>query len=245
MAVTININSKAVVAFTNKLEKMRKSDLPLAIRGTLNKAAFNVKQVSMPHSAETHFEKRKPNFFKANSKVQMANGFEVKSMRSVVGFVSTNLEYNNYAVQELEQQEHGGYIPRRSFVPTDEARAGGSHSKPVRPNTRLKSIRNIVKASDMSGSSRRQKFIKAALKAGKGGFVLAGLRKPMLYMIQGIERENGRTVITKKAIYSYQDGRAVKIGSTSFMREATLNSASRLERYFIEEAKRRILKASP
>ena len=40
----LNINSDAVVKFTNKLEKMKKFDLPIAIRVTLNDAAFDVKQ---------------------------------------------------------------------------------------------------------------------------------------------------------------------------------------------------------
>jgi hypothetical protein len=89
MNVHFDINTKAVVIFTNKLEKFRKSALPAAIRNTLNSAAFDVKQKTMPVSAEKNFVRRKPNFFKANSKVVMAQGREVKGLKAIVGFTSS------------------------------------------------------------------------------------------------------------------------------------------------------------
>lgn len=84
--------------------------------------------------------------------------------------------------------------------------------------------------------------MRAAHKAGRGGYVIAGLRKPMLYRIESISRKYGRTFIKQKPLYSFAQGRSVKIDRTSFMREASLNSANRLERFYIEEAQRRIAK---
>lgn len=240
--ITININTNAVVAYSNKLEKMRKSDLPLAVRGTLNRVAFNVKQETMPSSASKNFEKRKPNFFKANSKVVMAKGFNVNTMHSTVGFMHTNAQYNNYAVTELEEQEHGGGITHRTFVPTKMARTSQDKSKMVRPNNRLRNIRKIVDIKDVKGSSRAQRFIRAAILAGKGGFVIAGRRKSMLYRINSVNTIDGRTKVEQTPLYSVEQGRTVKIKPTKFMREATLQSASRLEKYYIEEARRRFEK---
>lgn len=239
----LHVDNSALVVLTNKLEKIHKSAFPLAVRGTLNKAAFNVKQISMPQSAAKHFQKRKPNFFKANSRVEMANGFDVNSMRSIVGFVSSMADYNHYAVHELEQQEYGGAISHRSFVPLDPSRSGSSYAKPVLPSNRLERIRKIVRASDMVGRSRKQKYIKAALKAGKGGFVIAGLMKETLYRIESITRGAfGETIIKNRALYSFDQGRKVEINETGFMREATMNSAAFLEKFYIEEAKRQFEK---
>src|SRR5687767_16018423 len=83
----LNINSDAVVKHTNTLEKMHRSAMPLAIRNTLNSVAFDVKKNTMPASAEREFVTRAPNFFKANSRVEMARGWNVDSMQSVVGFI--------------------------------------------------------------------------------------------------------------------------------------------------------------
>jgi hypothetical protein len=104
-------------------------------------------------SADKHFEKRSPNFFRANSKVEKATGWDVKSMRATVGFVSHNLKYNNEAVRELEQQEHGGSIDHRTFVPLDDARKGGNPT-PVRPMNRLKSIRSAGSLSSIPDASK-------------------------------------------------------------------------------------------
>lgn len=243
----LNINTSKLVSFTNKLEKLRRADLPVAIRGTLNKAAFDVKQVTMPASTGARFEKRNPNFFKANSKVEMAQGLSVPSMRSTVGFVSTNLQYNNEAVRELQQQEYGGQIGSRTFVPTEAARTG-SNATPVRPKNRLRTIgkgieNRAIHASKLTGANRRTKFIKAAIKAGPGGYVIAGLRKPMLYRIDSLSRKFGRTFVRQTPLYSYQKGRSVRIKQTGFMRQATLVSANRLNKFFIEEANRRFKKA--
>lgn len=246
MNVVVNVNSSALVKFTNRLEQMRKSDFPIAIRQTLNKAAFNVKQVTMPESTAAIFDKRNPNFFKANSKVQMAQGFDVPSMKSVVGFVSTNLQYNTKAVRELEQQEYGGTIEDRDLIPTESARTG-NNATPVRPMNRLKTIgnriKNAINVKDISGPSRRYRFTKAAIKAGKGGYIIAGLRRMMLYRIESISRKFGRTFIKQTPIYSYRQGRSVRVKQTKFMRQATLVSARRLNKFFIDEANRRFKKA--
>ena len=54
----LNINSDAVVKFTNTLEKLHKSGLPVAIRESLNNAAFDVKKRTMPKAAGDTFKER-------------------------------------------------------------------------------------------------------------------------------------------------------------------------------------------
>lgn len=247
MNVYLNVNTTAIVKFTNRLEQMRRHDFPVAIRGTLNRAAFDVKQRTMPASFEEHFVRRNPNFAKANSRVQMAQGLQVSSMRSIVGFTPMTAQYNNKAVEELEEQEYGGTINNRTLIPTESARTGNNRVTPVRPKNRLRSIGRLesraVKAAQLSGPNRRYKFVKAAVKAGPGGYVIAGLRKTMLYRIESVSRKFGRTFIKQTPIYSYAKGRSVHIRQTKFMREASLSSASRLEKFYIEEANRRFKKA--
>lgn len=252
MSYFININSSAVVVFTNKLEKIRKSALPNAVRGTLNSAAFDVKQKTMPLSADKHFEKRSPNFFKANSKVQMATGYDVKTMKSTVGFVSHNLQYNNEAVRDLQQQEHGGEIDKRSFIPMDDARRGGN-ATPVRPTLRLKVIGGKSKSGGLwgipdvnkaAGKSRAEQYIKTAMYAGVGGFIIAGRSNiRSLYKVNSIKRIGGKTVVKSTPFYSFKSGRSVRIRKdTHFMREASLRSANKMEDMFVKEAKFQLAK---
>ena len=73
----LNVNSNAVVAFSNKLEKIGKSALPVAVRQTLNSVAFDAKKNTLLQTAGQSFTERRKNFFKATSRVSMAKGFEI------------------------------------------------------------------------------------------------------------------------------------------------------------------------
>lgn len=238
----LNINTDAVVVHTNRLEKMHRSALPSAVRGALNGAAFDVKKNTMPDSAVDAFENRAPNFFKANSRVEPARGFDMRSMKATVGFTESGLRgANNYAVKNLEQQEQGGTIKRRSFIPTDIAR-GGSKNKLVRPSNRLSTIGNIVVASRARGRSDQEKFVKSAISAGRGGYVLAEFRgQHILWRINSLTRKDAKSWRFKLTpLYSYEEGRNVRVKATGFMKKASLKSAEKIEGIFIKEAERQI-----
>jgi hypothetical protein len=236
----LNINSDAAVEFTNKMEKLHRSALPVAIRGTLNKAAFDVKQKTMPATSAQEFENRQPNFFKANSRVDMAKGFDVSSMQSAVGFTENGLKgSNNFAVRDLEQQERGGKIEGRSFIPTDVAR-GGNNSKAVRPVNRMSGVTNIINSNKVKGKNRHQRFLYAATLAGKGGFVIGNFEKKILWRIEDIRKSGGKTVIKKKAIYTYEENREVTVKATGFMERASLMSANKMDDFYIAEATKQI-----
>lgn len=240
--ILLDINISKVVWFTNELEKMHRSALPNAIREALNSAAFDVKMRTMPKSAANSFIQRQPNFFKANSRVEMARGWDIGSMKSVVGFTDEHLKNKstNYAIQDLEQQEYGGQIDKKSFIPMDEARVSSSAVKPVRPINRLTEIKGIVKSALGGGKSRKAAFVRAAAKAGKGGFVLGNLGKQQLWRINSIATGSEGVNIGKTAIYSFSKGRSVHVGETGFMRWASLESANKLEDFYIVAAQKQI-----
>lgn len=241
MNVYVNINSKELVILSNKLEKLRKSALPNTIRNSLNSAAFDVKQKTMPVSADKHFEKRKPNFFKANSKVIMAQGYDIKNMKAVVGFTPSNAEYNNFAVRELEQQEHSGKIEKRTLVPLDTARSGENHGSQILPSNRLRTIRKIIDSSKAQGRNAKEKFVKSAVYAGKKGFVLGNFGKKTLFRINTIKRVDGKIIVGKTALYSYNPSRSVRIKkATHFMREASYISSGKLNVFFQREGMKQI-----
>lgn len=245
MAV-LNINTDAVVRHTARLERMHKSNLPIAVRNTLNSAAFDVKTNTMPASAKATFTERNKTFFKANSKVQTATGFNLKSMKATVGFFSNKLKGgNNFAVKDLEQQEKGGKIKGRSFIPTDQAR-GGNNSKMVKPSNRFSKISGVkfidARKGRTKGKSPGDRFHRAAGKAGKGGTVLAPYKgKMMLWRVNSIRKtKSNQWKLTP--LYSFEKNRAVKVSKTNFMKSASLKSAKKMERVFIKEAEKRFKK---
>jgi len=86
----LNVNTNEVVKYTVKLEKLTRSAFPSAIRGALNKSAYDLKTKTMPKEARSTFVERDPRFFIANSKFENATGFNINAMKSSVGFVENN-----------------------------------------------------------------------------------------------------------------------------------------------------------
>lgn len=244
----LDINTDAVVVFTNKLEKLRRSALPNAIRTALNSAAFNVKQVTMPKSAAQRFTQRTPNFFKANSRVDMAKGWDIKSMQAIVGFTNDHLKIpdTNYAIADLEQQEYSGRIHAKTFIPLKGARINEDENRVVRTKNRLSTIlkENQIFSSQFSriaqkgrSQSPKANFIAAVHAAGPGGLVLGNRKPEILWRVDSIGKDN-KFKLT--ALYSVKSGRSVKVAETGFMRWASIESANKLEDFYIEAAKKQI-----
>lgn len=237
--MVLNVNTDAVVALSDRLEKIHRSAFPSAVRGALNSAALDVKKGTLLKSANKHFENRSPNFFKAFSKVNFATGFDVGSMKSTVGFTDKGLVGgNNHAVKDLEQQERGGKIGGRSFIPTSLAR-GGNNSKPVRPMNRISKIKNIANARNAKGVNSKQRFVKSVHFAGKGGYVLS--EKGILWRVNSLNKTKGNQ-FKLTALYSVQKGRSVKIKSTEFMSKAAWESGNKLPKFYKLEAERQFTK---
>ncbi len=231
------IDSTGLEKYAKQLNEINRSAYPVAVRQTLNSAAFDVKQRTMPDEAKDTFTQRKPNFFKANSKVEKAQGFAINTMQSTVGFTG-----NQQAVEDLEQQEHGGKIKGRSFIPLDTARTGGSNKRMIRANARLKKLK-FVDPKNVSGKNEKEKFIKSVEFAGRGGLVLGEYKgRKIIWRVNSLRRnEDGQFKLT--ALYTYDKGRAAKIDkATHFMRTASLESAKLLNDHFIKNAEAQILK---
>lgn len=231
-----NINTDAVVVLTNKLEKLHRSALPVAIRTSLNSVAFNVKEHTSLTSAASEFTQRKKTFFK-QTRVTKAKGFNLNSMKSVVGFIGGE---KNQAIRDLEQQESGGSISGRSFIPVNSSRISRNKNKNVRPRNKLKNIKNIVNAKKVRGANSRQKFVKSVIHAGVGGFVLSDFRgKRILWRVNSLNKtDSGSFKLT--ALYSYVAGRKVKVNNTNFMAKASLKSNKKMVSFYEEEAKKQV-----
>lgn len=244
----LNVNASAVSRHTATLEEISKKALPLAVRATLNTVAFNTKQKTMPAEAADAFEKRRPNFFRANSTVEMARGIEINNMRSIVGFVPKN-DKKAHSVQDLEQQEHGGVIPDRSFIALRKARVGKVWNKAVAAKNRMGTITPQIfnsASSNLNGvKNGKEAFTISAIYAQKGGFVLGNTvnhrGNRMLMYINSVHRlENGNTVVNSTPLYAVKKDREVRVKPTGFMEKASIEATKDMEKIFIKNAEKAI-----
>lgn len=243
MNVFLNINSSEVVTYTARLERMRKSALPNAIRNTLSKAALDVKQNTMPKSAKRTFIQRKPQFFKAASTVVFAKGSDISQMKSAAGFKQMPNDKGR-AVDDLKQQEFGGKIGGRDYVALKGARSAKSWHKGVRKDLRISALDRMIDSDKASGKNDKQKFVKSAIHAGKGGLVRGNIKNSSgartIYLVNKVMRKGKNTVIGKTAVYSEKNNRQVKPPATHFMGKAAEQSSKRVEQIFINEAAKQL-----
>ena len=233
MSNYFNINDSGIVAYTNKLEKMHRSDLPLAVRGALNEAAFQTKTKFIPQEFDENFEERKKNFLRSHSAFnRSANTFDIHKMSSEAGVI----QGKSNAGDNLEKQEFGGTINNRDYIPMDPARSGKSNKKLVSKRFYLKNI----KPQKGKKRTESQEFIKAAIMAGKGGFVRYD---DYLFSIRTIRKPNRESIFIKAdPVYSFKQGRSVSITKKPFIKPAGEKAAELIPQYFLEQANRRINK---
>lgn len=256
------LNNSAVIKYINKLQQLNKTTLPNLVKATLNAAAMDVKQVTMPKSSLI-FDRREINFFKGTSKVEFVkNTHNINEMVSSVGFSEQQIKklspQNNYSVKDLEEQEHGGIIGGKTFIPLPSARQGNSNMGLIIPKFRLTEIRKkyFVDAKKFPGRNSKERFTRAAIFVGNGGFVIGtGLDRTFLFQIDSITRfktgvpisrsqsatiKRGNTVVKATKLYSVQSGRKVDAHGTDFMEKASIATSKKLEKIYIDLAKERI-----
>ena len=246
--VIFEVNTDELKNHVGRLREMYRSALPVAIRGTLNKAAFHTKKDTLLKSAKQSFVERDKNFFRATSSVDKAKGFNIEGMRATVGFTSSKLKgSNNFAIKDLEQQEEGGDISGRSFVPLAGARTGKNYKKKVKQALRITKIKNIVNANKVKSSKKtRQKFIRAAIKSkmlyGNEAYVLGTFRKgkATLSRIEQVSSDvkTKKLVIKQTPVYVYEKGFKASVKGTSFAKRAAMQTASKMNDFFKSEAER-------
>lgn len=252
-----NINTDGVVRAVNKLEKLHRSALPVSVRQTLNDAAFYTKQKSMPSVTQAIFKKRQPNFFKANSRVEMAQGFNINSMKSEMGFYENKLkkQATNYAVRNLEEQEYGGRIKKKTLIAKEKARSGSGLVRKAFMLDELPKKDAVIMSRRMSKSkhgksimvSKKQAFIRAAIKAkeekGDKAYMLGNRNSKgnrTLSLIKNVHFTRGKQIskisIERIPLYNYRTGRSVSVKQRNFMKRASHEANLHIEAFFIKRA---------
>lgn len=235
----LDINTDEIVIHANRLEKMSRTALPNAIRGTLNSLAFDVKKNTMPEQSQKEFDVRKKTFFKSNSTVDMARGSNVYSMKSTIGFVAKS-KGSEEAINNLEAQERGGRIDDRQFIPTEEARTSKSMSRTVARRNQLRNIKGVAKVSQAKGKTQGQKFIKTVVHVGKGGVLMT---ENSLIRVKSIKRlKSGQWKFKLRKIYDVEKGRDVRVHATHFMEKATKKTMRKEVDLFEKQANRELKK---
>lgn len=245
----LDLNNAALKQHIVTLERLHRSALPVVIRQTLTQAAFDVKQNTMPGTSR-QFVHRKPTFFMANSKAVPATGFNINNMVAIVGF-RPKMNDKSHSVEDLEQQEDGGAIHNRSFIALASARVGEQWQRLVRAKNRMGELNGkIFDTRNSPAGDTKEGFIEAAIEAAKTGGLVIGNRinqkgNKMAYRIDHINRFGGNTYVVATPVFAVKAGRKVHPKATHFMRIASIETAAKMEGYFIINANKKIAQLTP
>ena len=230
MPATFDINQNELIKFTKKLGKIHKSAIPVAVRKTLNDVAFEAKKV-VPKTFDDRFIVRKKTFIKAHTGVKKSkNTFDLKKMVTQIGVIKGKSK----AGDNLEQQELGGTIKDRDFIPLTSARIGKSEKKLVSKRAYLTNIRG----KSAQTAHQNIDFRKAAIKAGRKGSVIFN---NLLIRIDAIVKTGRNKLFIKTtALYDFKNNRSVSIKKTPFIAPAAKKASKKIPILFKNNAEKRI-----
>lgn len=242
MAMILDINSDDLVKFTNKLEKIGKYDLPVAVRGTLNETAFRMKgfggrRGEIDIQAHKEFDHiRSKNLFKAMSGVTKARGNNISSMSSEAGIIKRS--GRDKIAEGLAQQQEAGNVDTGA-TPTDKSRIGGSIGKKVRRKNYLKSV---VPVNLMKNKGKR--FMLRAVAAIKNKRAIMFKARSGITYVANVKKMNRGENVTPRLDMEilYRINREpVKLRvKRPFVNKAAQVAGSRIPQEFLIQAKKRI-----
>lgn len=217
--MNFDINTKEVIKYSAKLGQLHRSALPVAVRGTLNQAAFETKK-NIPKTASRKFVTRNRSFFRAFSSVNKAGGFDINAMTAAVGI---NVAKGSKVAEGLEKQETGGTIRGRKLIPHDKARVSGSHQKRVRAQNRFSKINKI---QDVRKSKKRRGGKYILIKKGGKGTVFE------------VKKTGKRSRLIP--LYHYRNTRLSRVRPSPFMKPASILAQRKMPQFYAQQMERQI-----
>lgn len=250
MPRVIDVNTKELIKFSKKLDKISKNALPRVVMNTLNTMAFDTKKRTLIEESQDAFTVRNKTFFKRFSRVKPSPLGKINKMQAIAGMTDQGARgMKEQAGENMRQQQLGGTIAGRSLIPLDTARIGNSKTRQVRRKNRVTNLDVKVDTKWARTTKPKQRFIQSAIYAVQrygSNAVIKHTRedgKSFMYRI----RRGGNDIMTRRfklgvtPLYSVKRGRSVNISNPNrFTQKAALRSRNRANDIFIKQAKKRI-----
>lgn len=235
----LNVNTDSSIQLTAKLEKLHKSAFPSAVRNTLNECAFDMKSKELPKSFKKNFKPKSGTipYFKKSLVVDKASGFNVKSMKAVVGLLNASDPVDRRFVEGMEKQESGGVI--------DDGSRYLKYARGEKVRGRVMTENIYDKTKVISGRSRRKgtrksKFVArayAAYKSNKPMF-MNSMKGNFLVKVNTISSnlKSRKLQFDFKFVAMSRKVVVTKIKSTNYNKEAQQETAKKIEKFYKDKA---------
>ena len=228
---TLNVNSSAVIAFTDRLERLNSRAFPSAVRATLSDAAFEMKKSNILESAKRNMKVKAPNFFKANTGVQRAVfSSKIENMKATVGFMNKEGRTADKAVtQGMIANEIGGN--------DDDGMKYYGKTRTPRGLVKKKQYYDVLKKDiddDTSGN-----FVRKMFRAKKNNKLVKTMTKhgQAIFRVKSIKKlKKGKVKINTDLLMMDRTVKTAKTNATHFNREAAQKTSKQMEGFYRKNA---------
>jgi hypothetical protein len=236
----LNVNTKANIVLTAKLERLNKTAFPSAVRSTLNDAAFEMKKTNIPDSARKNMTVRNKTVFKKFTGVKKASGFNISSMASEVGFIPKDGVKGHKVPSGMESNEVGG-SDDSGFMYMPKTRTSKSAKRLVRRNARYNKskILKIHKGATNINSKSNSRFIVSAIESVEQKKPFNFATKKGFFLVQATsykQDKDGKTEVKLDFLMRGRNKFKATSKATHFNREAALKTAGQMEKFYKKNA---------
>lgn len=244
-SVNIRVDSSELKKYEKDLKKLHKSAYPVAVRSTLNNAAFEMKKDDFQKSVKKNFKGLKSKqFFVRHSGVEKATGFNVKTMNSKMGMLEMGNPAARKAVSEMPKHEKSGVIDD-GVAYLKHARRSSNLRRFVRTENyydRKKVISGRSPAGRGEGT-RKSKFVARAFRAKNEDkpFFMNTLKGNVLVKVTSIKKK-GRDSVKIKSRLLLMERKRVKIKANHFASEAGKSTSKKIPKMYEKEFGKQIKK---
>jgi len=243
----INVDDKAIKSLTVNLRAINRTALPVAIRDTLNDAAFDDKKNSLHTSARRNFPGLKqPQFFKTFSRVNKATGYNINTMKSEIGMMDLGKPSARRAIENMDKQEIGGIV-NDGFSYLKASRGGKENGKVRRENyyDKGKVISGRSKTKRGRGT-KKSKFIARVFRAKKENkpMFFDSMRGNFLVKVKRVSKKGRDKVsIDFKLLMKDRATTPARIKGTHFAEEAAKMSQKKIPDFYLKNAEKQFKRA--
>lgn len=233
-----NIDTKDIKKLTDNLKKISRSAYPLAVRGTLNRLAFETSNIAKKEILPKLFTLRNKYIQGTVGYQRCQNTFNIAAMESFAGQFAIS---KGKPTGQLAKQETGSPIVAKgkyTFAATPSAR-GGSYKKTVRKANLLASLK-AQKLSDLVANPTTNPNKQAAQAQA---FAVRN-KKTVNVLLTNSKGHKGIYKISKKSVNLLYDLRNKKtsIKRTQWLKISSDKILSKVENIYMDEAAKRFEK---
>ena len=230
----VQVDVRDILKVSKRLRNAHRSTFPVAVRSTLNDMAYdvNTNHLLPVLKAKSGMTIRNESFFKKYSGFQKATGFDIGSMYSQVGMIPSGNA--SKAVNRLDEQDVGGTLGDRNYVPNENVRHGKTRSGRVRKSGFLQRQKLVGRVAFGDTQDLIRTVVKTNIHSGgkgKGTVILYG---NSLYEIVGFKRlrAENRIKLHLTKLYSYEKNRKVTVKPHRFMEKSAILAGVKIQSLF-------------